>query len=464
MLSRLSRHLDPSLFETRVPVAAVRRLADTAPPPPLPPPEFNWRDRAIMLLHVASRIEHALMVQYLFAGYSLGGPAVPSSLASDVRQWQETILGVAKEEMGHLITVQNVLTSLGAPLELDRDDLPFDTAFYPFGFSLEPLTPASLAKYVVAESPPGEWSGKEADTIRALAAEDAGGTVIEVGLLYGAIGELLADPARIPSDAFHGDTLPYQASWDEWGRGYGAGARGIEAGNVPLTQAPNVLVLEAYSRETAVHALLEVGEQGEGDTPVAELLDQPSHFERFLDVFRELSSLSRSDLSKVVRPVASNPTTNPRSDACSLITDPAAVLWAHLLNLRYRMLLVSLAHAFRLAGPATSSPRGLLIHRTFAEMYNVRAISGKLVGLPLAEGGDADSTCAGPPFQMPYTLELPPRARDRARLHRDLIEASAALIERLCPLVSARDEGYLDALAESDTTTAAELARLEPAT
>jgi rubrerythrin len=29
-----------------------------------------------------------------------------------VRRWQEIILGVAKEEMGHLMTVQNVLTAL----------------------------------------------------------------------------------------------------------------------------------------------------------------------------------------------------------------------------------------------------------------------------------------------------------------------------------------------------------------
>jgi len=37
------------------------------------PPELTWRDHAIMLLHIASSIEHALMVQYLFAAYSLGG-------------------------------------------------------------------------------------------------------------------------------------------------------------------------------------------------------------------------------------------------------------------------------------------------------------------------------------------------------------------------------------------------------
>ena len=32
---------------------------------------MSWHDTAVYLLHVASEIEHALMVQYLYAGYSL---------------------------------------------------------------------------------------------------------------------------------------------------------------------------------------------------------------------------------------------------------------------------------------------------------------------------------------------------------------------------------------------------------
>src|SRR3712207_849437 len=84
------------------------------------PPEFSGRDYTIYLLRIAAGIEHALMAQYLYAAYSLGGPDVPARLQEAVRSWQETILGVAKEEMGHLITVQNLLTVLGAPRTFDR--------------------------------------------------------------------------------------------------------------------------------------------------------------------------------------------------------------------------------------------------------------------------------------------------------------------------------------------------------
>ena len=76
-----------------------------------------------------------------------------------MRAWQETILGIAKEEMGHLITVQNLLTVLGAPRQFDRDDYPNVSPLYPFGFRLEPISLESLAAYVCAESP-ADFTGR----------------------------------------------------------------------------------------------------------------------------------------------------------------------------------------------------------------------------------------------------------------------------------------------------------------
>jgi len=56
--------------------------------------------------------------------------------------------------MGHLATVQNLLTTIGGPLSFDREDYPIiDPELWPFPFQLEPLTKKSLAKYVLAEMP-----------------------------------------------------------------------------------------------------------------------------------------------------------------------------------------------------------------------------------------------------------------------------------------------------------------------
>lgn len=72
--------------------------------PPLAPfeREFAPRDYVAFLLNMDAEIEHGLMVQYLNAAYSLGGPQVPEEHRDQVRSWREILLGIAKEEMRHL--------------------------------------------------------------------------------------------------------------------------------------------------------------------------------------------------------------------------------------------------------------------------------------------------------------------------------------------------------------------------
>jgi len=423
------------------------------------PPEFSGRDYTIFLLRIAAEVEHTLMVQYLFAAYSLGGPDVPDSLREQVRAWQETILGVAKEEMGHLITVQNLLTVLGAARQFDRDDYPSDSPLYPFGFRLEPLSLNSLAAYICAESP-ADWNDAEAAQIKARAQADTGDVVNRVGALFDQLITLFEDPAILPDNVFQPDTRVFQAGWDEWGRGYREDQRGTEATSVlPGLPAPELVILPADSRAAALVALRAIAEQGEGlQAPEDE---NDSHFVRFLTIYRALDQIG-PDAAKVVRPVATNPVAGDETggapgdpDTPTPISHPEAVLWAHLFNVRYRKLLVSLSHAFELAGDLTNlnalSPRGWLIHRTFGEMYNLRAIAGLLVRLPLRVD-DVDGPRAGPPFQMPYSLGLPSNERNRWRVHRDLLDAAAALYADLRAVLAEGSEArdYLTAVAQLD--------------
>jgi len=117
-------------------------------------PDMTWKDHLVMLLHIGAEIEHSLMVQYLYAAYSLGGEQVlPLERRPMVRRWQEEILVVAREEMGHLLTVQNILTLIGGSINLERVNLPWDIPFYPFPFKLEPVSLDSIACYLYAEMP-----------------------------------------------------------------------------------------------------------------------------------------------------------------------------------------------------------------------------------------------------------------------------------------------------------------------
>jgi hypothetical protein len=107
----------------------------------------------VRLLREASNIEHALLVQYLFAAFSL--KARYSSVAGGPFDSGTTLFGVAVQEMRHLARVNSLLVKLSASPALDREDFPLRTDLYPFILELEPLTRSSLAKYVAAESPAG---------------------------------------------------------------------------------------------------------------------------------------------------------------------------------------------------------------------------------------------------------------------------------------------------------------------
>src|SRR5207245_10848438 len=73
---------------------------------------LTWHGYLIQLLHIASSIEHALMVQYLYAAYSLDDERRNPREQAKVALWQNLILSIVKEEMGHIITVQTGLSLL----------------------------------------------------------------------------------------------------------------------------------------------------------------------------------------------------------------------------------------------------------------------------------------------------------------------------------------------------------------
>ena len=186
------------------------------------PDELTWWDWTVFLLHTAAEIEHALMVQYLYAAYSLRdvnfqGPNVPTDAPNLAKRWRRMIAGIAREEMGHLITVQNLLRFIGGTLNFEREDFPFRT-LYPFRFQLEPLTRSSLAKYVAAEMP--EKPDQPAELMREIvqrATGSAGGsTVNQVGPMYAELVTIFEDSTKLSNDDLSPETADgFQAKEDD---------------------------------------------------------------------------------------------------------------------------------------------------------------------------------------------------------------------------------------------------------
>lgn len=103
------------------------------------------------LLKEAAEIEHDLMVQYLYAAFSLK-PSFAELVGYGAPE-PTSVLGVAIQEMQHLRAVNSLLSELGYAPVLSRHDFPEEVSIYPFQFRLEPMSRESLAKYVYCEAP-----------------------------------------------------------------------------------------------------------------------------------------------------------------------------------------------------------------------------------------------------------------------------------------------------------------------
>lgn len=483
MSERTHRHVleDPALPAHRTRRAAAsppRAKASKAKPhghielPPRPA-EMSGRDYLIMLLHIGAEIEHALMVEYLYAAYSLGGPQVGEH-AETVRDWQDQLVTVAREEMGHLLTVQNALLLVGGPVSFERDDYPWSSPFCSFDFELEPLTLTSLAKYVYTEMPPTDSLQRKEDKETVAAVEKLVGAHARapVGELYGRIIDLVNDRAEVPDSAFQAGSYRYQANWDEWGRGYRPDSHKPYAKDPdvppPHTRRATVIVEKCATRTELAAALGEIASQGEAEHLRSNAKTEASHFDRFAHMFRGYERILKKEPSWApARPVPTNPVVaRDRAyapEGATPIMNDEARTWATLFNVRYRMLLTLLTSAA--GGPRDAIElmtvrRAQLVARIFGEMYNLKAIAGVLVRLPLGDPKKPER--AGPPFQMPYTLVPPTPEPNFWRLQQDLLGTSAKMVDDLLARSGRKDSHlpadgvhYLKALREQDASSSA---------
>jgi len=421
---------------------------------PMHEPQLEPRDEAVFLLTAAAEVEHALMVQYLYAVYSLRVVEGETNF-QQLRELQDIIIQIAREEMGHLATVQNLLHLIGGPLNFNREHSPYASEIYPFRFKLEPLTLDSLAKYVVAESPqplPADFPAADMELYEQIQRDarrsNDGHEVRHVGPIFARLEELFADGLNgLKDEDFNPDAAPLQAKPRDWG---------FEPRNAPGEK----LIVESFEgadiaslREAARKAISDIARQGEGFDLPAGPGQTESHFERFFEIiYKQFKALSADGTLRLTWPVAENPNTTPALQepagpmrmvemiveahaSKGRINHPRTRAWAHLFNLRYRMLLSYFSHFLRLnqelyagSGPQQGdrTPRGLLLTWTFDEMRRLKKIAGKLVQLPKDDPPGAVN--AGPPFELPYTLNLPDREKDRWRAHLDASRAAVRLV------------------------------------
>ena len=128
--------------------------------PPEAPFVIEHREALIYMLYEAAELEHGIMLQYLFAVFSLKQSA-DEGLTEDelaaVQRWRKVVAHVATEEMLHLALVQNLLSAIGSAPHFSRPNLPAPASHYPAGvrLALLPFGDRALRHFMFLERPEG---------------------------------------------------------------------------------------------------------------------------------------------------------------------------------------------------------------------------------------------------------------------------------------------------------------------
>jgi Ferritin-like len=422
----------------------------------LPTPEGKIK----LLLDKAAEVEHALMVQYLYSLYSLKPTSADPDEQKDLAAWQGSIREVAKEEMAHLMSVENLRLLLGLEPTFVRDDFPMVQYLFPFPFDLHALDQRILAQYIVAESPVGA-AGIE-DIIK-LAMGGAGPAINRVGVLYGLIGVLLArDLGEIEQAAKGGDfwdvfvrDIAYVAymqeppsdHWHLLDSAFQAGSvsrQGTQDDWAPGN--PDIRIHTVKDRQDARAAIKDIGVQGEGPGEVPGVL---SHYQRFLAIYRGQPGMTRPFPDRQWVPTLDVPT-RPKVTADptepGAISNPATQPWARLANLRYAILLGFLEEYLE-KDPVAD--RAFLKGAALREMtVNLRRLSVKLVGLPRSAAGTG---VAALPFELPPDgFPLPDNPQARKAVHARRLQQAIALEGQIIQAGGAASDPILSPMQTAD--------------
>jgi hypothetical protein len=381
---------------------------------------------AQVLLRAGAEVEHALLVEYLYAAWSSTSDAI-----------RARVLTVAIQEMSHLVTVQNLLLFTGAKPYLGRQDQNPITSVDPFPFSLRPFSKSVLEDFLLAEMPPlDDLSANDQATMqKIIAARSGSGTPVNrVGLIYSRVYWLLQQDDRATADwpevasagftpGFHIGSFPGEAS---------AGTFQVDALQETVWQAQHDrggIFARIDSRTAALHAVSAIAAQGEGLTSSGDL---QSHFETFLNIY------TTTDFAG--QPVSSWPTDPSPSPAATrpleAITDKVAVALNLVFDARYRILLGCLKNALSRdrSDAAESAVRHKYVTWAFEEMLSsIKALANGLARRPCKAGGSVIELRAAPSF----ALESFQLADDSAALDQTLLDEHKRATELLTAALAA---------------------------
>ena len=358
---------------------------------------LEHREALVYTLGKAAELEHLVMLQYLFAAFSLKQD-VSEGLSTDalaaVQRWRTTLLNIGEQEMLHLALVQNLLTAVGAAPRLARPNFPMPAYSYPAGVRIEllPFGEAALRHFAFLERPDG------------MDIDDAEGF------------EAIAQAVALPHDE-EDEIVPHLQEFDTIGQLYRSIQAGLEhladrlgperlfigPANAQATEEhfrwPElVAVTDLSSARQAIDTIVEQGEGARGDW-------RDAHFGRLLAVLDEYLELKRTDPDfQPTRPVvAANVRQQATGVVVPLISDPGTTRCMDLLNVTYEVLLQLLSRYFAHTDE-TPEQLQVLADVSVGLMYTAIKPLGTVVTM-LPVGPETPGVTAGPGFELFYQVD-----------------------------------------------------------
>lgn len=357
---------------------------------------INTREELIIALAEAAEIEHGLLVQYLFAAFSMKrreDEGITPAQQMLLMDWERVVLKVAHEEMYHLANVFNLLAAIGGTPHLGIPSFPKKTrssfipsptvkefVYYPFDFQLEPFNENSIYRFIISELPEGQSPPKSPKSLFKAGSPDP--------LVYNHIGqlyELIASGfARIPEKVLFVGQRTSQDQ-DSWGLGL------------------NLMVVN--NLQSAVDAITAIVKEGEGTADGR----AESHYGRFCRLRYLLTLQQERDPNFTPsRNIVCNPRTRANSDVeedASLIDHGVTLRLARLFNDLYSTMLIMLMQYYSFGGE-TQDQRNCLKNESRHMMSSfIRPLAEMLTEMPVKK--QAGSTqMAGACFEVNSPLQL----------------------------------------------------------
>lgn len=302
------------------------------------------REQALHALYEAAELEHCLMCTYLYAAFSLKSSVdegITAHQLEAITRWKHSILQVAIEEMGHLMSVWNITVALGGAPRVGRVNFPLDPGYLPAGVvvKLAPFNMATLQHFIYLERPAdsAEPDGEGFEPERRFVRGATGPRITPMGIDYDTVGEFyqtLGNGLRRMVDA-HGEA----------GAMCGNPALQLSSAEVSLPGANKVICLK-----TALAAFEAIITQGEG----AQQNTENSHYQRFAAIRAEYQALLAADPTfKPAFPAATNPVLRrpPRPEGRVWLENDDAIATVDLANAAYGLMQRLLAYTYAVPAP-----------------------------------------------------------------------------------------------------------------